>query len=72
MSKRRHQGERVWKQEYAGFLIKPTHVTLMGEPTSCLLDCGDPECREWPDASTDDGFYVHHVSECEVLDVAQT
>ena len=70
MSRRRQAGERVWKQPYAGFVVEPAPVTLMGQPSPCLLDCGDPECQEWPDARTDDGSYAHHVSECEVLDAS--
>ena len=70
MSQRQRPGDRVWKHPCAGFVVEPAHVTLMGLPAPCLLDCGDPGCQEWPDARTDDGFYCHHVSECEVSDAS--
>lgn len=87
MSKRRQAGEWVWLKPNSGFVgnshkyhaqIQPTDdrrrkVIRRHEEftTPCMLDCGDPECREWPNLWTDiegEKGYFYHVSECQMLD----
>ena len=62
-SVRRRVGEIVWKPPAAA----AGNVTLSGDPQPCILRCGDPGCREWPDATFVDGAgCAYHLSECEV------
>jgi hypothetical protein len=76
MSKRRNIGDIVMKREGAGFTGSRLRVRI--EPIEyaeyCILDCGDKDCKEYPDlAVLDDSDnvagYVYHVSECEMEDV---
>lgn len=81
MSKRRNIGDTVIKRENAGFTGKRLRVRIEQIPRPeypdyCMLDCDDPECREYPDlAVLDDSGnvtgYCYHVSECEMEDVAE-
>ena len=66
MSERRQAGDRVWKVHGMGLVGAGAYVTLRGDPEACMVDCGDPDCQEWPDAWTDDGHLICHVSECMV------
>lgn len=69
MSVRRSSGDLVWKLPNAGFVGLPGNVVLSGEPEPCILECGDDECQEWPNAwSEEHGGFAYHVSECEVED----
>ena len=71
MSKRRHEGDRVWKQFYAGgFSMRPDWVTLSGPPGQCMLNCDDDDCQEWPNALIEGtgGGSAYHLSECELFD----
>ena len=70
MSKRRHEGDRVWKQSYAGFVMQPGWVTLSGPPDRCVLNCDDDDCQEWPNALTEGSEHgsAYHLSECELFD----
>jgi hypothetical protein len=52
---------------------RPTHV--------CLLNCGNPDCREWPDVLIVDapmgheatnGHHLAYVSECEMFEAPHT
>lgn len=59
----------MWKRENAGFVGQPMNVELEGPPDICILDCGDPDCQEWPNARiVDQDIYVYHLSECEIED----
>lgn len=80
MSKRRQLGDIVKKKANAGFvgeelIIRLVHFDLAYPPTDyCMLDCGDPECREWPNTQVvvdgrDTEDYCYHVSECEMEDI---
>ena len=78
VSKRRSVGEQVWLSPCSGFCWHSNHDAVVIQPAesnelkSCPLDCGDPECREWPDVLTVDGQrYYYHVSECEMFDTYQ-
>lgn len=91
MSKRRNAGEWVWLRANAGFTgesnrlkaeIQPegpgTAQQGHGDPYPCMLDCGDPDCREWltlftePDPQNNaERFPLCHVSECEMFDEPQ-
>jgi hypothetical protein len=76
MSKRRHAKEIVWKKENAGFVGQASLVQIQDdyEPDYCMLDCGDPECREWATCWACDkdgnptGGMACHVSECQMED----
>lgn len=71
----------VWLSPGAGFVGESNRlrVTIMPEecPPPCILDCGDPECREWTDVETEpdaDGeqYILCHVSECQMFDEPQS
>ena len=66
MSARRQTGDRVWKLPGMGLVGEGAYVTLRGDPEECMMGCEDPDCQEWPDAWTDDGHVICHVSECMV------
>jgi hypothetical protein len=73
MSKRRQAGDWVWMRTYAGFVQseKPQRGQIRPESYGaqwCMLDCGDPDCREWLDVWRADGVGLCHVSECEMFD----
>ena len=70
MSKRRNAGDQVWKLPRYGLVGEAGYITLSGEPESCMLDCGDPDCQEWPDGETDNGNFAYHISECLMTDSA--
>ncbi len=44
------------------------------DPDDCILDCGDPECKEWPlvieigDDGKPNGERNFHVPECHMYD----
>lgn len=70
MSKRRGAGDIVYKKPGAGFCGEGLVIRVDGEEDWCMLDCGDPDCKEWSDCIVvKDGSYVYHVSECEMEDV---
>jgi hypothetical protein len=81
MSKRRKAKEIVWKKENAGFVGRACLVQIIPEDEEkygvsyCMLDCGDPECREWATCWACDkdgnptGGMACHVSECQMEDV---
>lgn len=81
MSKRRKGGDRVRLLPNSGFLSDSDRLpaTIKDEPDwrwePCLLECGDPDCREWetlwsdPDPDQDGMRWpLYHVSECQMLD----
>lgn len=76
MSKRRKIGDRVWVVPGAAFgASRGQWATIIDWPSnkadenwSCMLGCGDVECMEWNDLTTQDGHPLYHVSECEMLD----
>lgn len=80
MSKRRKPGDIVWKREHAGFVGKASLVQIQPEEDTweswCMLNCGDPDCREWAtlwecDADGNPlGGVACHVSECQMEDAA--
>ena len=43
-----------------------------GEASSCMVGCGDPECREWANveivSGPHAGEFMCHVSECDMRD----
>jgi len=79
MSKRRKSGDWVWLMPNSGF-VKESHklqAQILPEEfgtVPCMLECGDPECREWSTLRTDicpdcgKHHYLYHVSECQMLD----
>lgn len=77
MSKRRKAGDIVWKRENAGFVGEAGRVEIQPDDdhSPCMLDCGDPECREWVGcfavnaAGEYTGGVACHVSECEMSDL---
>lgn len=88
MSKRRSPGEIVVRCSGSGFLFaaEPRLVRVperpqyddaggpgsLGEAAPCILDCGDPDCREWANlqivGGEHDGHFLYHISECEMSD----
>lgn len=76
MSTRRKAGDIVWKRENAGFSGRAGLGVIPegSEPDECMLGCGDPDCREWPDlwpcdeAGKPTGENWCHVSECEMIE----
>lgn len=90
MSKRRQPGEVVVRRPGSGFLgtAEPRLVRVperpeyddegepgsLGEAAPCILDCGDPDCREWANlrivGGPHDGKHLCHISECEMSDPA--
>lgn len=79
MSKRRKDWEIVRRHANSGFLIgdDPSLVKLHPEEelyiTYCMLDCGDPNCREWANCEVVEGSwkgdFLYHISECQMSDV---
>lgn len=76
MSKRRKQGDVVWKASGAGFSGSSGYgiIPFDTESDECMLGCGDSDCQEWPDlwpldenGNPGDGNWCH-VSECEMSD----
>ena len=93
MSKRRQLGEKLLKKAGAGFTglelkvqIPDNHTwkTIFNSPvtdniSSCMMDCGDPECREFANLMVLDkkgkpikDDWVYHVSECQLEDLEDT
>ena len=76
VSTRRKPGEIVWKRANAGFTGVAGRAVIApdSEHVKCVLDCGDPDCREWLDLwpIAADGYPIgtvwYHVSECEMDD----
>jgi hypothetical protein len=76
MSKRRTSGEIVYKQPNAGFVGTPGLCQIQPEadPDFCMMNCDDPDCREWATLWACDengvptGGVACHVSECQMLD----
>jgi hypothetical protein len=82
MSVRRKPGEIVKRAPGSGWgssggiletaeLIRVPVEPDYSEPDPCLMGCGDPACREWPNweiIGNPDGECVYHVSECQVTD----
>jgi len=78
MSIRRKPGEIVRRRPGSGFIseAEPAFIqvpedeayTLEADP--CMLNCGDPECREWANLQIVDGEHagqtLFHISECEM------
>ena len=87
MSKRRKPGDWVWLAPNTGFVGEsnrlraqiPTDPKWNGDEWEpCLLNCGDPDCREWPNLFTEPdprangkSHCLCHVSECEMFDDPQ-
>ncbi len=84
MSERRTTGDWVWLTPGAGMTGDANRLKAEikqeknKDPSRCVLDCGDPGCREWrtlwtepdPDAC-DRRYMLCHVSECQMHDVRQ-
>ena len=84
MSQRRKVGDAVWLRANAGFVgdsnrlqaeIRPEDETMAA---GCVMNCGDPDCREWETLWTEpdplDNGKRHtlcHVSECLMFDEQQ-
>ncbi len=80
MSKRRSPGEIVKRRPGSGFLssaepelIKVPDGEAYGtEADTCMLGCGDRECREWANleivSGPSKGEFLYHVAECEMSD----
>ena len=76
MSKRRKPGDIVWKPSGYGFsTLDGLGLIPEGSDSSdCVMECGDPDCQEWPDlwpvdkAGKPIGGNWCHVSECEMHD----
>ena len=69
VSKRRREGEVVWKPQGVGYGAPGGLVELGEQPEGCPLACGDPECQEWPEALFVGGRELaYHLSECELED----
>jgi hypothetical protein len=73
MSKRRRPGATVVRRPGSGFLASadPSLVTIPKDavPGFCVLSCGDPECREWPEVIVcGQDSMLYHISECEMAD----
>lgn len=76
MSKRRKQGDIIWKVPNAGFCGKPGFGIIPDNSlpdVSLFCECGDKECQEWDvypidDAGNPTGGIWCHVCECEMLD----
>jgi hypothetical protein len=79
--KRRKGGEIVRKKENAGFVgvaclarIVPEESDDVNSGYPCMMDCGDPDCREWLTLWECDkdgnllGGMVCYVSECQMED----
>ena len=48
MSTRRSVGDMVRKSAGAGFVMEPCWGVIQDDGWDyCMLDCGDPQCREW-------------------------
>lgn len=47
-----------------------------GSAQHCMMGCGDPECREWPNleivSGPHAGKHMYHISECQMLDSENT
>ena len=89
MSKRRNAGEWVWLKPNAGFCGESNRLKVEIQPEDdenskkygpekCILDCGDPNCREWVNVWTepdpednDERHLLCHVSECQMCDEPQ-
>lgn len=84
MSVRRISGEWVWLRAGSGFIVESNRLRAELQPedlsdrTSCMLECGDPECREWATLWTESDPLnrferqpLYHVSECEMFDGPQ-
>jgi len=76
MSKRHNPGDCVWLKPNSGF-VGESHrhkAQIIGEVEDtdrCCLECGDPECREWPNLFAEIDGKCHnlcHVCECQMLD----
>jgi len=84
MSKRRKSGDWVWLSRASGFIENSNKhiVQIIGPnkgrdgPEWCMLDCGDPDCREWPNVETKEingiRYNLCHVSECQMFDDMQS
>ena len=79
MSKRREAGDWVWLKPNSGFVGESNRlkaqIAVDDEPEACLLNCDDPNCREWPNLATGPDYEseekrwpLYHVSECQMLD----
>lgn len=75
MSRRRSPGDVVQRAPGSGFVgsPEPSKVRICDDPPDpCLLGCGDPACREWPNLEVVEGpfkgNYLYHVSECQMSD----
>lgn len=81
MSKRRNVGDWVQLPAFAGFLqdTGPQKAEIIGAiqfdhpgphyTEWCVLDCGDPNCREWHNLRREDGEWLYHVYECQMTDL---
>ncbi len=78
MSVRRKPGEIVKRQPGSGFLnsAKPEFIKILDtdDYDPCMMGCGDPDCREWPNVEVLDenrvgtGDFLYHISECQMGD----
>lgn len=77
MSSRRKIGDivRVEYQNYdVSYLGQIVEHGRGSDPDDCILDCGDPDCKEWPvvlEIGADgrhNGERQFHVPECHMID----
>lgn len=77
MSKRRSPGEIVRRTPGSGFCgsSDPEFVRVPDDPEEidyCMLDCGDPLCREYANLKVlggpHDGKTLCHIAECQMED----
>jgi len=75
MCKRRSPGEWVQVVPCAGFLAGGPRIAQIDPHetdeyiATCLLNCGDAECREWVNLWTPNDGCLYHVAECQMKDV---
>ena len=80
MSERRQPGDWVRLGPGVGFVMESdrlrAEIQPETDPDPCMLDCGDPKCREWatlwtaPDPQHGDKRHaLYHVSECQMRPV---
>jgi hypothetical protein len=79
MSERRNPGDLVRRKPGSCFIgaSEPALVRLtdasdgdLHDIDACMMDCGDPDCREWANAQVVGGPYaggwVFHLAECQM------
>lgn len=77
MSKRRKIGDIVWVEYQNNDVPYIGQIAMSGsgpDPEDCILECGDPECKEWRvvhEIGLDgkpNGERQFHIPECHMTD----